>query len=236
MRRYTEAVYEKYDIFLFDADGTLFNFDKAEVNAFTAMCGNYGIAYMETILQNYREISAELWDSFEKGIITSKELQESRFARLFDYLGVYHDAMEFNRKYLRELGKGAFLIDGALKICEYIASRNKKIYIITNGITVTQTSRLNNSRIKNFVSDLFVSESVGFQKPHISYFDYVLSHIPQVEKDKLLIVGDSLTADIQGGYNAGIDTCWFNAIGAVNHTGISPMYEVRELVEVKKFV
>jgi len=227
---------KKYDIFLFDADSTLFNFDMAEKNAFTVMCENYGIAYTESLLQKYRAISAELWDSFEKGKITSKELQESRFSRLFDYLGVHHDTMEFNRKYLHELGTGAYLIDGALEICEYIASLNKKIFIITNGITVTQTSRIKNSRIKDYVSGLFVSEFVGFQKPHISYFNYVLTHIPQVGKDKLLIVGDSLTADIQGGYNAGIDNCWFNSTGASNHTDIVPTYEVRELIELKKFI
>jgi len=226
----------KYDIFLFDADGTLFDYDMAEANALKLMFDSCGFAYTESIRQKYREINSQVWESFEKGEISKEELQTARFSRLLDYIGVRHDAKDFNEKYLYELGKGAFLIGGALEICEQIALSGKKIYIVTNGILATQTSRIKHSDIKDYISDFFVSEHVGYQKPHISYFEYVFSHIPQVGKDKVLIIGDSLTADIQGGLNAGIDSCWFNESKKKNGTGIIPTYEIYNLSEIQKFI
>ena len=227
---------KKYDIFLFDADGTLYDYDMAEANALEKMFSNYGLDYSDKIRQKYREINTQEWKKFENNETTKEDLQTSRFIRLFDYIGVSCNAKDFNEKYLCELGKGAFLIDGALEICEYIISQNKKIYIVTNGILATQTSRIKHSRINEYISDFFVSEHVGFQKPHTSYFNYVFSHIPQAEKHSILIIGDSLTADIQGGHNAGIDSCWLNAAGEKNKTSITPTYEVRGLLEVKKYV
>ena len=227
---------KKYDIFLFDADNTLYDFDKAEAHAFEISFRNYGFHYTDAIREKYREINRQEWDKLEKGEISKDDLQTSRFVRLFDYVSVECDAKQFNDKYLYELGKGAFLIDGAREICEHIVSRGKKIYIVTNGILATQTSRIQHSSIKDHISDFFVSEFVGHQKPHPAYFEYVLSRIGQIAKCKILIVGDSLASDIQGGINIGIDTCWFNAKNADNHTGIAPTYEIRSLNEVSQFV
>ena len=227
---------KKYDIFLFDADGTLFDYDMAEAKALKIMFDRCGFYYTETLRQKYREINSQVWESYEKGIISKEELQPLRFMRLFDEIGVRYDAKDFNEKYLYELGKGGFLIDGALEICEYIVSRSKKIYIVTNGILATQTSRIQHSLIKDYISDFFVSEFIGYQKPHVSYFEYVFSHIPQVGKDKILIIGDSLSADIQGGCNAGIDSCWFNEARAENYTDIIPTYEIHKLSDIQKFI
>ena len=227
---------KKYDIFLFDADGTLYDFDMAEANALQIMFKNCGFEYSEKIRQKYIGINTQIWDSFEKGEITKEELQTIRFARLFHDIGVQYDAAEFNKNYLYELGKGAFLIDGALEICAEIVSCHKRIYIVTNGILATQKSRIKHSLIKDYISDFFVSEFVGFQKPHILYFDYVFSHIPHMEKEKALIIGDSISADIQGGQNAGIDSCWYNETGKENQTAIIPTYQIQKLSEIRKFI
>ena len=227
---------KKYDIFLFDADNTLFDYDKAEANALKTMFDKCGFAYTEDIRTKYREINSEEWGKYDKGEISKEDLQTSRYMRLFSDIGVWHDPKDFNEKYLLELGKGAFLIDGALEICKYITSLGKKIFIVTNGILATQTARIKHSLIKDYITDFLVSEFVGFQKPHISYFEYVFAHIPQVGKDKILIVGDSLSADIAGGNNAGIDSCWFNEHGKENHTNITPTYEIRKLSELQENV
>jgi len=227
---------KKYDIFLFDADGTLYDYDLAEANALKIMFTNLGFNYSESIRLRYREINSQVWESYEKGDIEKTELQTLRFKRLFDDIGINYDTKEFNEMYLKELGKGAFLIDGALDICKRITAKNKKIYIVTNGILTTQKSRIEHSLIKDYISDFFVSEFIGYQKPHIKYFDYVFSHIPQIEKDKIIIIGDSLSADIGGGINAGIDSCWFNKLGLKNNTDILPTYEIKELNELNKYI
>ena len=227
---------KKYDIFLFDADGTLYNFDIAEANALKVMFNNYGFGYSDETLAKYRKINVHLWDSYEKGEVSKDDLQTLRFSRLFEAIGIHYDETDFNKKYLAELGKGAFLIDGALEMCREIIKNGKLIYIVSNGIMATQEARIKHSLIKDYISDFFVSEFVGYKKPDVEYFEYVFSHIPQVGKDKILLVGDSLSADIAGGNNAGIDTCWFNMDRNENQTGIMPTYEISRLHELNSFV
>lgn len=227
---------KKYDIFLMDADGTLFDFEKAEANAMRSMFERRGFCYSNDILMIYRGISSLLWEEFEKGAVSSSELQFERFARLFNAIGISYDARKFNAEYLVELGKGSFLIDGANEICEKIAARGKRIYIVTNGILIPQKSRIERSLIKDFISGYFVSEAIGYQKPHALYFKHVFSSIPNFDMSETLIVGDSLSADIAGGINAGIDSCWFNRSRKSNETGIIPTYEIQELSELRVFI
>ena len=227
---------KKYDVFLFDADGTLFDFNLAEACAFRTVYEGCGFSYSDDILRRYSEINELLWKSFEKAEVTINEIKTLRFVRLFNELGIHHDEYDFNDRYVVELGKGAFLVDGAKEICEEITKPGKKIYIITNGITKVQVARLGYSTIKEYVLDIFISELIGFQKPDVRYFEHVFSNLPQVDKDRILVVGDSLTADIQGGINAGLDTCWFNEKNAENNSGIDPTYEVHKLSELTQFI
>jgi HAD superfamily (subfamily IA) hydrolase, TIGR02254 len=227
---------KKYEIFLFDADGTLFDYDKAETNALKTMFAAYKLNYTESIRLKYRELNAQAWKSYEQGEITKAELQTLRFCRLFDYVGVKQDEEIFNEKYLHELGKGAFLINGALEICKDIVSHGKKIYLATNGILATQKSRLKHSAIKDYISGFFVSEEIGFQKPHPSYFKHVFAHIPPIDKSKILMIGDSLSTDIVGGNAAEIDTCWLNIHKEPNTTNITPTYEIPKLSELSRFI
>ncbi|MCL2171000.1 MAG: YjjG family noncanonical pyrimidine nucleotidase [Defluviitaleaceae bacterium] len=227
---------KKYDLFLFDADGTLYDYDKAEKHALQAMFAHCNFRYADNILARYREINEEVWDDYEKGGLSKSDMQTLRFSRLFEEIGIEHDAVDFNAKYLAELGKGTFLIDGAEEICRDIVSQNKSIFIVTNGILATQEARIKHSLIKDYISDFFVSEFVGYKKPEREYFEYVFSRIPKIAKEKILIIGDSLANDIAGGNNAGIDTCWFNENENENHTNTIPTYEIKKLSELQKFV
>ena len=223
---------KKYDIFLFDADGTLYNYDKAEEYALKAMFDYCGFMYDKTIRAKYREINSQVWHDYENGKITMDDMKVVRFERLFEHIGVQYNSKAFSTQYLAELGKGIFLVEGALEICKKIVSMGKQIYIVTNGMFTTQESRIKRSLLKDYISNFFVSEFVGYQKPDIKYFEYVFSHIPKIPKDKILIIGDSLSADIAGGNKAGIDSCWFNEQGMANDTGIMPTYEIRKLEEL----
>jgi len=227
---------KKYDIFLIDADNTLYDYDKAEAYALQTMFEQCDFAYSEDVRLLYREINEQAWRDFEEGRTTKEALQIARFEQFFEKLGVWHDPADFNARYLAELGRGTFLVDGALEICQAIAAAGKQIYIVTNGVLATQQSRIKHSLIKGYIVDFFVSEHVGYQKPDVRYFEYVLKRIPQVPMEQILIVGDSLAADIAGGRNAGIDTCWFNEHGIENSTNIQPTYEIRRLAELVDFV
>ena len=226
----------KYDIFLFDADNTLYDFDKASAHALQVLFDEYGYAYNAQVPKQLAAISAPFWKRYERGEMSDKDLQKQRFERLFEALGITHDPVAFNERYLHALGKSPFLIDGAEDICRKIAESNKLLYIVTNGFLTAQMSRLQHSPFSQYVSDAFVSEVVGHKKPSREYFDHVLARIPPVKKDKILMVGDSLTADVAGGNGAGIDSCWFNLRSIKNQTNIAPTYEIRKLRELERFV
>jgi len=229
-------IMRKYDIFLFDADNTLYDYDAAEAYALKTMFERCGFNYSENIRTKYREINGPLWENFARGEILKEDLQNVRFARLFKEVGVQYNEVDFNIRYLVELGKASFLIDGAEEICRTIVCNNKQLFIVTNGILATQESRIKHSLLKDYISDSFVSEIIGYKKPDIEYFEHVFSHIPQVSKDKILIIGDSLTADIAGGNRAGIDSCWFNEKKTKNNTKLKPTYEISRLSELMRLI
>jgi len=230
---------KKYDVFLFDADNTLFDYDLAEKNALSIMMERHGLGYSEEIRDKYREINADVWGKFERGEITKTELQSSRFELLFRHMeaNINIDGVAFNDGYIKHLGEGSYLIDGAYEICKDIVKAGKKLYIITNGLLATQEARIKHSTISKYISDSFISEVVGYEKPHIRFFEHVISSIsPPIPKDKIIIIGDYLKADIAGGINIGIDTCWFNLREEENKTEIKPTYEIKKLNELHKFI
>ena len=222
----------KYQTYLIDADDTLFDFDKAEESAFKHVFCDAGLPYSAEALSLYRSISKILWDRFEQAEITKDELQDRRFRELFAALGVEMNPKTMNDAYVLALGAGAFLLDGAEEICRTLVENQKQIYIVTNGVAITQKLRIGNASIRKYISGVFVSEDAGYQKPQREYFAYVFSQIPNLDPASTIIVGDSLESDIRGGIQAGIDTCWFNRDDKQNTTSLVPTYEIKQLMEL----
>ncbi|MCL2861975.1 MAG: YjjG family noncanonical pyrimidine nucleotidase [Firmicutes bacterium] len=227
---------KKYDVFLFDLDGTLFDTQLSTVVSLKEMAKRYGFVYDESVWQRYMEINIEAWKSYEKGEMSVDELFSKRISRLLDSFNIQNCENGFNAKDVVEFIDYTHLINGAEKMCKKITSKGKLIYIVTNGIQEIQVSRINNSTIKNYITDMYATDRVGFSKPNEKFFDYVLEKIPQINKDKILIIGNSLTSDIQGGINAGIDTCWLNLSNEKNKSAIIPTYEINKLIDLERFV
>lgn len=223
---------KNYDVWLLDADGTLFDFDKAEECSFRNVFLRHELPFADGTLERYREINREMWRRYEKGEIERAVMLPLRFRLLFDELRLDGDAETINREYLAGIGDGSFLLDGALELCTRIRDSGKKSFIITNGVKTSQTKRLLHSPLKPLIADIFISEEIGYQKPNREYFEIVFSRISEKDRSRMLIVGDSLTADIAGGRNAGVDTCWYNPAGKANDTNIRPTFEIRSLDEL----
>jgi YjjG family noncanonical pyrimidine nucleotidase len=225
-------ILDKYNTILFDADGTLFDYDKAEETALKSACLQYGITYSPDRRNIYREINNRKWVEFDKSVINKQQLQISRFEDFFLEIGVVNiNANVFNACYLDYLADGSQLIDGAETVCRKL-SENKQLAIITNGVERTQLRRINKSAIKPYISDIFVSEKIDFAKPAFEYFNYVFESLNIEDKSSVLIVGDSLLSDIKGGMNYGVDTCWYNPSGLTNSTEITPTYYIESLLEL----
>lgn len=225
----------KYEIILFDVDDTLFDFGTSEKRAlhktFLAFEMPFGFSDLE---ESYKKISAILWRDLEKGSITLTDLGVERFRRLFLDHKLEIDPYTFNRMYLSNLGNETHLVQGALELCNNLS--NHRLAIITNGYTAVQNARIGASPLSMTFEHIIISEEVGFQKPEKGIFDYAFSKLKITDKSKVLIIGDSLTSDIQGGINYGIDTCWFNPNQKENKLGIIPTYEISELTNLMNIV
>ena len=198
---------KRFDIVLLDADETIFDFKKAEAYSFEKSLLDFGYEYSPERLKIYSEINLSCWKALERGEMTRAQLIKERFERFFIAVGEkFPDCLAFQKSYVGNLAQSGFLIDGAYdfvkKLHEYC-----KIYIATNGLTVAQRGRLSRSPIEPYIDDIFISEEIGFQKPTKEYFDVIFSTLGVTDKSRVVMVGDSLTSDMQGGRNAGIATC-----------------------------
>jgi YjjG family noncanonical pyrimidine nucleotidase len=229
-----------YEILLMDIDNTLFNFDMAEDKAIHVALAHYDIEPTFEVVSKFKSINKGLWKQFERGEITKERLLAKRFEELFVFLNRQDHlknniSNEVNTYYLSKLSDSSDLMPFAYEVLEEL-SKNKKIYPVTNAVYKTQVKRINNSTVKDFFSGVYISESIGIQKPYKGFFDYVFEDLKILDKSKVLLVGDSLTADIIGGINYGIDTCWYNPKG-LDSNGVKPTYEIKclkELLEICK--
>ena len=221
----------KYTTVLFDADDTLFDFGAAEHEAITGVLSNFGLPHDESVINEYSRINTGFWKMLERGEIKKDELKYRRFEAFCEYYGFAVDARAMAEEYMALLSRQNQMIDGAPEICERLFGKCR-LYIITNGIKFIQEGRLSTSPLKKYFDKVFISEVIGFDKPSREYFDAVVKEIPDFDKSKTLVVGDSLTSDIKGGINFGFDTCWFNPKGKDRPDGLSITYEIKTLDEI----
>lgn len=226
---------QRYKTILFDADGTLLDFDKAERSALQKVFLAQGFSFDDTVYRTYHKINDDLWKQFERGEITKPQLLSTRFATLLKALSLSADPAPFQALYQQALGEGGFTIDGARELLESLAPACR-LYLITNGVSKTQHSRMARSGLREYFLELFVSEDTGYQKPLREFFDYVARHIPRYDPKTTLVVGDSLSSDIAGGQNAGLDTCWYNPARAQNTTALIPTFEIEKLSQLLPIV
>jgi YjjG family noncanonical pyrimidine nucleotidase len=221
----------KYTTILFDLDGTLFDYDAAEANALKNTFKDFNLPFKSKAIPTYRELNARLWKQFEQGTISQQVIKVLRFEQLGEALTIDLDAEEFSYKYLLHLSEGTDLIDGARKIIEYLSDK-VDLVLITNGLTIVQRPRIKNSGLENYFKEVIISEEVGFAKPDTKIFDITFERLNFPAREDVLIIGDSLSSDIAGGINYGIDTCWYNPSGKDGNADFQCTYTIKELNEI----
>lgn len=228
----------KYTTLLFDADDTLLDFDKDETQALKKVMTHYGVPVTDKNISIYKEINLGLWKALERGEIDKPTLKQVRFGMFFDKIGFTpsEDSFKINEEYLGNLSDGGNLLDGAKELIENLKAQGYNLYIVTNGIEHTQKKRLAKAGILHHFTDIFVSETVGHQKPKKEYFDYVLSHIDEKDIGRVLLIGDSLTSDIKGAVDAGIKCVWLRRKKDADYRGYKPDYIIDDISEVKNLL
>ncbi len=226
----------RYKVILFDADETLFDFQRSERYAFEQTMKEFAFPYEESLfLPAYQEVNSAIWKEFEEGLIAQKVLKVERFRRYALRIGADFDPDAFAYAYETNLGAACFLLEGSEAVVAAL-HRTHRLAILTNGLKRVQEVRIAKSPISHFFEAILISEVAGMSKPDPRIFDLILSEIGHEDRKSVLMVGDSLTSDIQGGINAGIDTCWYNPGKVPAKPGIQPTYEIGTLEELLRLV
>ncbi len=199
----------RYDIVLCDSDETLLDFNASYAFALEKTLVSLGVKVdLSCAIKIYREINDEVWGKLERGEITRDELSVMRAKMLASRLGVNFAPNDFNDIYVSEMQKTRFVIDGAIEFCDRVRATGAKLYVITNSFERIAKGRL--KALDAHIDGYFISETVGFNKPDVRFFDAVLSSIGAKDKSRLIVFGDSETSDIKGGVDSGLDTCLFD--------------------------
>ena len=222
---------QRYQYLLFDIDNTLMDFTAGEKTALFQTMDELGIAISEADYQKYIEINKAAWTRFETGELDSKGVQRVRFEDYAAHLGHARDqGIAMNARYVENLGQQAILLEGAMDLLAQL-SRRYKLAVATNGLTLVQRARLQKSGLLPLLSGVFISQEMGLQKPDKAYYSYIMEAFGDRAQDRYLMIGDSLSADISGGVNAGIDTCWYHPAG-LEAAEPQPTYTVRGYAEL----
>ena len=216
----------KYKFLLFDLDHTLLDFDAAEDIALTQLLEEEGVEDIQNYKDYYVPMNKALWKDLEQKKITKDALINTRFEKLFAHFGIEKDGSYLAERYQFFLSKQGQTYLGVEDLLKNLIKQDYELYAATNGITGIQTGRLAQSGLAPYFNQVFISEQLQTQKPDALFYEKIGQQIEGFSKEKTLMIGDSLTADIQGGNNAGIDTIWYNPHHLENYTQAQPTYEI----------
>lgn len=222
---------------LWDVDGTLLDFIAAEKAAIKTLFGEFNLGQCsDEMIKRYSEINKTYWQRLERGEITKQEVLVGRFKEFFKSEGIDISVVEeFNSLYQLRLGDTIVYHDDSLEIIKSLQGRVRQ-YVVSNGTVEAQSKKLRLSGLGELVDGIFLSEHIGVEKPNIEFFDKVLEEIKPADRSTILIVGDSLTSDIQGGNNAGIVTCWYNPLGDKAPDKYRIDYEISDLHQIYEII
>lgn len=222
---------------LWDIDGTLLNFEKAENYAIKKCFEIFEIGECtDEMVARYSPINRKYWEKLERGEITKPEVLRLRFKEFFELENITFERVDdFNAEYQVRLGDKVFFCDNGFEVVTGLKGIVKQ-YAVTNGTFVAQSRKLNQSGLIDVFDDVFISDKIGFEKPSVEFFDAVQKVVGKFTKNEVMIIGDSLTSDIKGGNNAGILCCWYNPLNLPKKDDLRIDYEIHNLSEILKII
>ena len=222
--------------FLFlDLDDTILDFHMQETVAIRKTLCEVGVDPTPETCALYSRINLRHWKMLERGEITREKLAWHRFAELFDTLDVNADPEEVAENYWDHLSEGHYFLPGAEAAVKALAKKYT-LYLASNGTARVQEKRLASSGLSKYFAEVFISQNIGVNKPDKGFFDSCFAQIPSFDPRKAMIVGDSISSDIQGGKNAGILTCWVNPKGKTAPPENKPDFEIKSIVELEELL
>ncbi len=240
---------KKYEVILFDLDDTLIDNLENVRYAYRKMVEFMDEKYTEEGFQKWYNLDKQFWIDFSNQQIEVpleyrsnhddfvKYVRSLRYVLYFDNKIPLEKAFEINELFLESLNELVIPVEGAKEILEYLHS-NYRLVVATNGPTSAVESKLKKIDCLDFIDSIFSADMTKntVTKPDIKYFDELLEFIHFQDKEKLLIVGDSLRSEVQGGMNSGIDSVWFNRLQEKLPSQYKPTYIIEDLIDLKNII
>lgn len=224
-----------YSIFLLDLDHTLFDTDASELAAFAETMANAGVQDASRYLKPYQTINLELWARVERGEISPNVIRTGRFERLVAEQGLDADPQRMADDFVAGLGRHGELYDGALETLQSL-NEHAALAMVTNGLGEVQRTRIERLGLAEYFDAIAISAELNAAKPEAGIFDFVFESLGSPTKDAAVMVGDNLSADIRGGVNYGIATCWYNPHGRPGNGADHSDHEIEDLRELGKLL
>jgi putative hydrolase of the HAD superfamily/5'-nucleotidase len=221
----------RYDVVLFDADETLFSFDI--LAGMKVVFSRYGIDFTEADYEHYQASNKKLWISYQNGEISADYLQITRFSEWGAKLNIAPKIL--NDEFLDAMATICEPLPGAVNLLTQLKGK-AKLAIVTNGFHRLQKTRIHRAGLDGIFDCVVISELVGSAKPHKAIFEHTFSLLGNPDKDRVLMIGDTISSDILGGKNADIDTCWLQHPNVINSSEIQPTYTIRHLDELHDII
>ena len=227
----------KIKTILIDVDNTLLDFSKCAKQCIKNCFVEYGIEYSEEIFEYFVVLNDQMWRDIENNVITRQYLHENRWKKVFEHFKINTSvsSVEFENLFVSHLDNSHILVEGAFELLEYLSSKYD-VYVASNSQYNRQFNRLTQANLMQFVKGLFTSGEFGILKPNKGFFDCCFEKIPNIQKDEVIMIGDSLSADISGGKQYGIKTCWLNFYKEPILDNTVADYIVNSLLDIKKIL
>lgn len=222
-------------IVLLDLDNTIIDFNECARRSIMGIFEDLRFHYDDNVFNMFLTENVKIWKRLESGEIDKAYLRANRWNIILEKLGIDYDGTIIEERFENGVALGAYPVEGAYELLDYLYDKYD-LYVVSNGLKFVQESRVKIGKYDKYFKALFLSEDIGIQKPDIRFFDYCYEKLGFPPKNELILIGDSLSADIKGGNDFGIDTIWFNIHAEENKTDTKPTYIVNKLKEIESIL
>jgi YjjG family noncanonical pyrimidine nucleotidase len=223
---------DSVECIFFDLDNTLLDFDTAQEHALKSTLTTFDLPYSSEVLDLYRQLNNTLWAQLETGEMTKEVILVERFKRLFENFDGKIDPASLNSSFLNDLVLHSKPYVGAEDLIKSLAKKFE-LGIITNGDKVTQRRRMANTSLGEHFKFTLVSDDIGVAKPNPQIFAAAFEKVSVDDKQKVLYIGDSIKADIEGAQNFGFRTGWHNRTGKSYPGERQPDFEYTSIEQLR---
>ena len=222
-------------IVLLDIDNTLIDFNECARHSIIKIFNDFNLPYSDNVFRTFIEENIKIWKRLEKGEITKAYLRANRWNIILEKLNIIADGPVIEELFEKGISESAYEVTGAKDLLDYLYKKHD-LYVISNGFRAVQENRLTLSNFKNYFKGTFFSEDIGISKPQKEFFDYCFEQLNNPKKDDVILIGDSISADIIGGNNYNIKTIWFNKNNEKCPDNVKPTYIVKTLSEIQNII